>query len=81
MGLEIVQLQRHVGEEVVDRRLGNAVGEQLVAGEPNLLILVTALDDAAPQPQDVDQLDVGGDLEGFGGRRAQPCGLRSRCPS
>ena len=36
LGLEAVQRQRNVGEQVVDRGLRGAVRDQFTAGEPNL---------------------------------------------
>lgn len=76
----LVQRPRHVGEQQVDRGLGGAVGKHLLAGEPDLMGLGAALDDSGAEAHHVEQFDTGGDREGLGGRRAQPVGVRSRCP-
>ena len=46
LDLVVVQRQRHIGEQIVDRGLGNAVGEQFIAGEPDLMSVGAALDDS-----------------------------------
>ena len=58
-------------DQVIDRRVGYAVCDQLVAGESDLVVAAAALDDAVAEPQQVEELDAGADLERFGGRCAE----------
>ena len=70
LDLEVVQRQRHVGEQIVDRGLGGAVGDQFIAGEPDLTLSGAALDDSVAETHHLEQVDTCGDLEGLRGRRA-----------
>ena len=45
-----IQRQRHVFDDVVDRGFRHAVGSQLVARKPNLMLVGAALDDAVAEP-------------------------------
>ena len=54
LDLVVVQRQRHVGEQVVDRAIGGAVGEQFIAGEPDLMGVGAALDDSGTETHHVE---------------------------
>jgi hypothetical protein len=72
LDLEVVQRQRHVGEQVADRGLGGAVDDQFIAGEPDLTLSGAALDDSVAETHHVEQVDTGGDLEGLAGVAPRP---------
>jgi hypothetical protein len=54
LDLEVVQRQRHVGEQVADRGLGGAVDDQFIAGEPDLTLSGAALDDSVAETHHVE---------------------------